>query len=154
MENIAQRLSQLGIKLPNTAVPAGSYVPYVLEKNLLWISGQVPFWNGKVKYRGKVGSEVSLDDAIMAARLCGLNILAQIKTALGDLNRVEQMIKLSGFVNSSSDFTDHPIVINGASDLMVDVFGELGRHTRVTIGASSLPLNSTTEVDALLRVRT
>ena len=154
MENIAQRLSQLGIKLPNTAVPAGSYVPYVLEKNLLWISGQVPFWNGKVKYRGKVGSEVSLDDAIMAARLCGLNILAQIKTALGDLNRVEQMIKLSGFVNSSSDFTDHPKVINGASDLMVDVFGELGRHTRVAIGASSLPLNSTTEVDALLRVRT
>ena len=154
MENIEQRLSQLGIKLPNTAVPAGSYVPYVLEKNLLWISGQVPFWNGKVKYRGKVSSEVSMDDAIMAARLCGLNILAQIKTALRDLNRVEQMIKLSGFVNSSSDFTDHPIVINGASDLMVDVFGELGRHTRVAIGASSLPLNSTTEVDALVRVRT
>ena len=154
MENIAQRLSQLGIKLPNTAVPAGSYVPYVLEKNLLWISGQVPFWNGKVKYCGKVISDVSMDDAIMAARLCGLNILAQIKTALGDLNRVEQIIKLSGFVNSSSDFTDHPIVINGASDLMVDVFGELGRHTRVAVGASSLPLNSTTEVDALLRVRT
>ena len=153
MENIEQRLSQLGIKLPNTAVPAGSYVPYVLEKNLLWISGQVPFWNGKVKYRGKVSSEVSMDDAIMAARLCGLNILAQIKTALGDLNRVEQIIKLSGFVNSSSDFTDHPIVINGASDLMVDVFGELGLHTRVAIGASSLPLNSTTEVDALVRVR-
>lgn len=154
MENIEQRLSQLGIKLPNTAVPAGSYVPYVLEKNLLWISGQVPFWNGKVKYRGKVSSEVSMDDAVMAARLCGLNILAQIKTALGNLNRVEQVIKLSGFVNSSSDFTDHPIVINGASDLMVDVFGELGRHTRVAIGASSLPLNSTTEVDALVRVRT
>lgn len=153
MENIAQRLSQLGIKLPNTAVPAGSYVPYVLEKNLLWISGQVPFWNGKVKYCGKVISDVSMDDAIMAARLCGLNILAQIKTALGDLNRVEQIIKLSGFVNSSSDFTDHPVVINGASDLMVDVFGELGRHTRVAIGASSLPLNSTTEVDALVRVR-
>ena len=153
MENIAQRLSQLGIKLPNTAVPAGSYVPYVLEKNLLWISGQVPFWNGKVKYRGKVSSEVSMDDAIMAARLCGLNILAQIKTALGDLNRVEQIIKLSGFVNSSSDFTDHPIVIDGASDLMVDVFGELGSHTRVAVGASSLPLNSTTEVDALVRVR-
>ena len=154
MENIEQRLFQLGIKLPNTAAPAGSYVPYVLERNLLWISGQVPFWNGKVKYRGKVSSEVSMDDAIMAARLCGLNILAQIKTALGDLNRVEQMIKLSGFVNSASDFTDHPIVINGASDLMVDVFGELGRHTRVAIGASSLPLNSTIEVDALVRVRT
>ncbi|MEE2933907.1 MAG: RidA family protein [Pseudomonadota bacterium] len=154
MENIEQRLSQLGIKLPNTAVPAGSYVPYVLEKNLLWISGQVPFWNGKVKYRGKVSSEVSIDDAVMAARLCGLNILAQIKTALGNLNRVEQVIKLSGFVNSSSDFTDHPIVINGASDLIVDVFGELGRHTRVATGASSLPLNSTTEVDALVRVRT
>ena len=154
MENIEQRLFQLGIKLPNTAAPAGSYVPYVLERNLLWISGQVPFWNGKVKYRGKVSSEVSMDDAIMAARLCGLNILAQIKTALGDLNRVEQMIKLSGFVNSASDFTDHPIVINGASDLMVDVFGELGRHTRVAIGASSLPLNSPTEVDALVRVRT
>ena len=154
MENIEQRLSQLGIKLPNTAVPAGSYVPYVLEKNLLWISGQVPFWNGEVKYRGKVSSEVSMDDAVMAARLCGLNILAQIKTALGNLNRVERVIKLSGFVNSSSNFTDHPIVIDGASDLMVDVFGELGRHTRVAIGASSLPLNSSTEVDALVRVRT
>ena len=154
MENIEQRLSQLGIKLPNTAVPAGSYVPYVLEKNLLWISGQVPFWNGEVKYRGKVSSEVSMDDAVMAARLCGLNILAQIKTALGNLNRVERVIKLSGFVNSSSDFTDHPIVLEGASDLLVDVFGELGRHTRVAIGASSLPLNSPTEVDALVRVRT
>ncbi len=154
MGNIEQRLSQLGIKLPDTAAPAGTYVPYILEKNQLWISGQVPFWNGKVKYCGKVCSEVSMDDAIMSARICGLNILAQIKKALEDLNRVERVIKLNGFVNSASDFTDHPKVINGASDLMVDVFGEFGRHTRVATGASSLPLNSTTEVDALISIRT
>ena len=154
MGNIEQRLSQLGIKLPDTAAPAGTYVPYILEKNQLWISGQVPFWNGKVKYRGKVCSEVSMDDAVMSARICGLNILAQIKKALEDLNRVERVIKLNGFVNSASDFTDHPKVINGASDLMVDVFGEFGRHTRVATGASSLPLNSTTEVDALISIRT
>ncbi len=154
MGNIEQRLSQLGIKLPDTAAPAGTYVPYILEKNQLWISGQVPFWNGKVKYCGKVCSEVSMDDAIMSARICGLNILAQIKKALEDLNRVERVIKLNGFVNSASDFTDHPIVINGASDLMVDVFGEFGRHTRLAMGASSLPLNSTTEVDALISIRT
>ena len=154
MGNIEQRLSQLGIKLPDTAAPAGTYVPYILEKNQLWISGQVPFWNGKVKYRGKVCSEVSMDDAVMSARICGLNILAQIKKALEDLNRVERVIKLNGFVNSASDFTDHPKVINGASDLMVDVFGEFGRHTRVATGASSLPLNSTTEVDALISIGT
>ncbi|MBC27917.1 MAG: hypothetical protein CMM41_11980 [Rhodospirillaceae bacterium] len=154
MGNIDKRLSQLGISLPDTAAPAGTYVPYVLESNQLWISGQVPFWNGRVKYRGKVSCDVSMDDAIMSARICGLNILAQTKKALGDLNRVERVIKLNGFVNSASDFTDHPEVINGASDLMVDVFGELGRHTRVAIGVSSLPLNSTTEVDALLSVRT
>ncbi len=154
MGNIEQRLSQLGMKLPDTAAPAGTYVPYILEKNQLWISGQVPFWNGKVKYRGKVCSEVSMDDAVMSARICGLNILAQIKKALEDLNRVERVIKLNGFVNSASDFTDHPKVINGASDLMVDVFGEFGRHTRVATGASSLPLNSTTEVDALISIRT
>ena len=154
MGNIEQRLSQLGIKLPDTAAPAGTYVPYILEKNQLWISGQVPFWNGKVKYCGKVCSEVSMDDAIMSARICGLNILAQIKKALEDLNRVERVIKLNGFVNSASDFTDHPKVINGASDLMVDVFGEFGRHTRLAMGASSLPLNSTTEVDALISIRT
>ena len=154
MGNIDKRLSQLGISLPDTAAPAGTYVPYVLESNQLWISGQVPFWNGRVKYRGEVSCDVSMDDAIMSARICGLNILAQTKKALGDLNRVERVIKLNGFVNSASDFTDHPEVINGASDLMVDVFGELGRHTRVAIGVSSLPLNSTTEVDALLSVRT
>ncbi len=153
MGNIDQRLSELGIKLPDTTAPAGNYVPYVVENNHLWISGQVPFWDGRVKYRGKVGSEVSMDDAIMSARICGLNIIALTKKALGDLNRVERVIKLNGFVNTASDFTDHPVVINGASDLMVDVFGELGRHARIAVGASSLPLNSTTEVDALISFR-
>ncbi|HAA91634.1 MAG TPA: hypothetical protein DCE33_04265 [Rhodospirillaceae bacterium] len=153
MGQIDQRIEELGIELPAAAAPAGSYVPYVLSGNQLWIAGQVPFWDGKVKYRGKVGESASVDDAIASARLCGLNIIAQAKAALGDLDRVERVIKLGGFVNALPDFTDHPKIINGASDLIVEIFGEAGKHARFAVGAAGLPIDSTTEIDAVIAVR-
>ena len=152
MKNIQQRMSELGIVLPAIAAPAGNYLPYILEHNQLWISGQVPFWDGKIKYHGKVGEDVSMSDAVDSARICGLNILAQAQEALGSLEHIQKVVRLNGYVNASSHFTKHPVVINGASDLMVDVFGKAGKHTRVALGAASLPLNSTTEVDAIFSI--
>jgi enamine deaminase RidA (YjgF/YER057c/UK114 family) len=153
MGNIERRIEELGIELPTPAAPAGSYVPFVLSGNQLWIAGQVPFWDGKIKYRGTVGDGANVEDAIASARLCGLNIIAQAKAALGDLDRVEQVLKLGGFVNATPDFSDHPKVINGASDVIVEIFGDTGRHARFAVGATGLPLGSTTEIDAIIAVR-
>lgn len=147
---IEARLKELNIELPNAASPAANYVPFVITGNQLWIAGQVPFWNGEIAYRGKVGNDISLEDGVAAARVCGLNILAQAKAALGDLDRIAQVVKLGGFVNAAGDFTDHPKVINGASDMIVDVFGDAGKHARFALGASGLPLNSAVEIDAVL----
>lgn len=149
---IDARLTELGITLPKAAAPAANYVPYVLSGNQLWIAGQVTFWDGKLKYRGKVGVDISVEDGIAAARICGLNILAQAKAALGDLDRVVRVIKLGGFVNAPGEFHEHPKVINGASDLIVDVFGEAGKHARFAVGASGLPLDSSVEIDAVMHV--
>jgi enamine deaminase RidA (YjgF/YER057c/UK114 family) len=149
---IDARLAELGITLPAAAAPAANYVPFVLTGNQLWIAGQVCFWDGKLKYTGKVGAEVSAEDGIDAARVCGLNILAQAKAALGDLDRVVRVVKLGGFVNAPGDFNAHPKVINGASDLIVDVFGDAGKHARFAVGASGLPLDSSVEVDAVMEV--
>lgn len=146
------RLAALGIELPGAAAPAANYVPYVLTGNQLWIAGQVPFENGKIKYRGKVGRDLSVEDGVAAARTCGLNILAQARAALGSLDRVRRVVKLGGFVNAPPEFTNHPKVINGASDLLVDVFGEAGKHARFAVGAGSLPLDSAVEIDAVLEV--
>lgn len=147
---IDARLKELGIELPAAAAPAANYVPFVLIGNQLWVAGQVPFWDGAVKYRGKVGADLAIEDGVAAARVCGLNILAQAKAALGDLDRVVRVIKLGGFVNAPPDFTDHPKVINGASDLIVEVFGDAGKHARFALGASGLPLNSAVEIDAVI----
>jgi enamine deaminase RidA (YjgF/YER057c/UK114 family) len=149
---IESRLKELGIVLPAAAAPAANYVPFVLTGTQLWVAGQVTFWDGKLKYRGKVGGDLSLEDGVAAARVCGLNIIAQAKAALGDLDRVRRVVKLGGFVNAGPDFTDHPKVINGASDLIVEVFGDAGRHARFAVGASNLPLNSAVEVDAVIEV--
>lgn len=149
---IEARLEELGIELPAAAAPAANYVPYVLTGNQLWIAGQVTFWDGKLKYRGKVASDISVEEGIDAARVCGLNIIAQAKAALGDLDRVVRVVKLGGFVNALGDFEDHPKVINGASDLIVDVFGDAGKHARFAVGASGLPLNSSVEIDAVMEV--
>jgi enamine deaminase RidA (YjgF/YER057c/UK114 family) len=153
MGQIEERIKELGIELPTPAAPAGSYVPFVLSGSQLWIAGQVPFWDGKIKYRGKVGDGASLEDAVASARLCALNIIAQAKEALGDLDRIERFIKLGGFVNATPDFTNHPVIINGASDVIAEIFGDVGKHARFAVGAAGLPLDSTTEVDAIIAVR-
>ncbi len=150
--NIDARLRELGIELPDAAAPVANYVPFVLNGNQLWIAGQVPFWNGAVKYTGVVGDDVSLEEAVDAARVCALNILAQAKAALGALDRIERIVKLGGFVNGVPGFTDQPKVINGASDLLVEIFGDKGLHARSAVGAQGLPLGVPVEIDAVIAV--
>jgi len=149
---IETRLQELGLELPEAAAPVANYVPYVIDGKQLWVAGQVPFWNGSIKYTGVVGEDVSVDDAVDAARVCALNILAQTKAALGDLDRIARVIKLGGFVNGVPGFTDQPKVINGASDLLVEVLGNKGLHARSAVGAGGLPLNVPVEVDAVIAI--
>jgi len=150
---IDARLKELGIELPQAAAPAAAYVPFVRSGNIVFVSGQVPFWNGELKYVGRVGAEFGLEEAQAAARTCGLNLIAQIREACGgDLDRVVRVIKLGGFVNCTPDFTDQPKVVNGASNLMVDVFGEAGQHARFAVGAPSLPLGVAVEVEGTFEV--
>ncbi len=149
---IDARLRELGIELPEAAAPVANYVPYVIDGKQLWVAGQVPFWNGAVKYTGVVGQDVSVDEAVDAARICAINILAQTRAALGDLDRIARVIKLGGFVNGAPGFTDQPKVINGASDLLVEVLGDKGLHARSAVGAGSLPLGVPVEVDAVIAI--
>jgi enamine deaminase RidA (YjgF/YER057c/UK114 family) len=146
-----EKLKELGITLPEAPIPAGNYIPAVKTGNLLFISGQIPLENGKVAYTGKV-SDGNLETAQKSARMCAINILAQIKREAGSLDKVTKIVKLSGFVNSVPEFTQHPKVINPASDLMFEVFGEKGKHARVALGAGSLPLDSMTEIDAIVEI--
>ena len=149
---IEARLAELGIELPNPSAPAANYVPFVQVGDLVYISGQISMdADGLVK--GKLGDGFSLDDAYAAARLCGINLISQVRAACGgDLDRVVQVIKLNGFVNAMQDFTDHPKVVNGASDLMVEVFGDQGRHARAAVGSSSLPLGVAVEVEGIFQI--
>jgi enamine deaminase RidA (YjgF/YER057c/UK114 family) len=152
--SIEQRLQQLGITLPAPAAPAGSYVPVRRSGNLAIVSGQLPMEAGSVRYRGKLGAGVSLEDGQAAARLCAVNVLAQVKAACGgDLGRIAACLRLGGFVACAPEFTDHPKVINGASDLMVEVLGEAGRHARAAVGVPSLPLDAAVEVEAMFELR-
>lgn len=151
---IDQRLAELKIELPQAAAPVANYVPAVTSGNLVFISGQVTVWNGEFKYVGKLGRDFSVEEGQAAARLCGLNILAQLRAALnGDLDRVTRCVKLGVFVNSADDFTDQPKVANGVSDLMVEVLGDAGKHARFAVGTNALPLNVAVEVDAVFEVR-
>jgi enamine deaminase RidA (YjgF/YER057c/UK114 family) len=153
MGKIENRLAEMNITLPEPAVPVANYVPYVITGNLVFISGQVTLEDGEVKYIGKVGADLTVDDGIAAARLCGINILAQLKAACGgDLDRVVQCVKLGGFVNATTDFSQHPQIINGCSDLMVDALGDKGKHARFALGAGSLPLNVAVEIDAVFEI--
>lgn len=150
---IDKRLGELGIDLPAANAPAGNYVPFVRTGDLLFISGQIPVVDGKPAFIGALGAEFSVEDGAAAARICTLSILAQAREALGgDLDRVVRCVKLSGFVASTPDFTDHPKVINGASDLLIEVFGEAGRHARAAVGMSALPLGVAVEVEAIFEV--
>jgi len=150
---ITTRMAELGIDLPEPSAPAANYVPYVVSGNLVFVSGQLPVWNGDFRFIGKVGADFSLEEGIEAARLCGINLIAQARDAAGgDLDRIKHVVKLGGFVNAGPDFTDHPKVINGASDLMADVFGEAGKHARFAVGAVSLPLGVAVEVDGVFEL--
>ena len=149
---VDQRLKDLGFSLPVAASPIANYVPAVRTGNLLFISGQLPLKDGQVALEGKVGDTVSLEQAVEAARLCAFNLIAQAKSAIGDLDNVVRIVKLTGFVACVPGFAQHPQVINGASDVMVQVFGDIGRHARAAVGAPSLPRNAPVEVDAVFEV--
>jgi enamine deaminase RidA (YjgF/YER057c/UK114 family) len=150
---IEKRLADLKIELPKAAVPVANYVPVVAVGNLAFVSGQVTIWNGEFRYKGKLGKEFTLEEGQAAARLCALNVIAQMRNALaGDLDRVKRVAKLTVFVNSAGDFTDQPKVANGASDLMVEVFGDAGKHTRSAVGVNVLPLNLAVEIEAVFEI--
>lgn len=150
---IEARLRELGIELPQAAAPAANYVPYVITGSHVFVAGQITFWNGEVKYMGKVGKDFSTAEAQQAARLCALNIIAQVKAACGgDLDRVRRCVKLGVFVNCIDGFSEQPQVANGASDLMVEVFGDAGRHARFAVGTNALPRNVATEADAVFEI--
>ncbi len=146
---IEEKLESLGIKLPIPPTPAGSYVPAVRTGNLLYISGQIPMEDGKVVFTGKVTDE-NLETAQKSAKMCAINILAQLKRELGDFEKISKIVRLSGFVNCVPEFSQHPKVINAASDLFFEIFGEKAKHSRIAVGVSSLPLNSMTEIDAIV----
>jgi enamine deaminase RidA (YjgF/YER057c/UK114 family) len=149
---IEARLEALGFTLPEAAAPVAAYVPVVITGGIAYVSGQLPFIDGKL-VTGRLGEDVSLEQGMAAAQACGLMIIAQLKAALGSLSRVEQVVKLGGFVNSTGDFTDQPKVVNGASELMVAVFGTAGEHARSAVGVPVLPRGAAVEVDAIVAVR-
>ncbi len=146
------RLKEKGIVLPDVAAPAANYVPFRIAGNLLYLSGQGPRENGR-HLSGKVGAEISLEEGYRRARLVGLGLLATTRAALGSLDRVEMVVKLLGMVNATPEFTDHPKVINGCSDLFVEVFGDAGRHARSAVGMGSLPNQISVEIEAILLIK-
>jgi len=149
---IAARLAELKIELPKAAAPVANYVPVVVTGNHAYLSGQITVWNGEFQFKGQLGKELQIEDGQKAARLCGLNIIAQLQAALGDLDRVRRCVKLNVFVNSTPSFTDQPKVANGVSDLMAEVFGDAGKHARSAVGVAQLPLGVSVEVDAVFEI--
>jgi enamine deaminase RidA (YjgF/YER057c/UK114 family) len=147
---IEDRLRELSIEIPTPPNPAGSYIPVVTTGNLAFVSGQIPMKDGKVIVEGKVPEKQSLDSAREAAKICIINGLAQLKANLGSLDKITKFVRISGFVNSSQEFTEQPKVINAASDLLVEIFGDMAKHSRIAIGVASLPLNSTVEIDMIV----
>ena len=151
--DVDSKLEELNIQLDEASSPAGSYVPFVISNNLVFISGQLPFINGKLTIKGKVGDSVSLDDGIRMAEACAKALLSQLKSACGgNLNKVKRVVKLGGFVASTPDFIDQPKVINGASDLFVKIFGDKGKHSRFAVGTASLHLNVPVEIEGVFEI--
>jgi enamine deaminase RidA (YjgF/YER057c/UK114 family) len=147
-----QRLEQLGVSLPMPAAPVAAYLPCVRTGNLVYVSGQVPLVDGKPSHVGRLGDTVGLEDGVAAARTCAVNVIAALKAELGELARVRRVVKLTGFVASTPEFTDQPKVINGASELFGEVFGDAGRHARAAVGMAALPLGVPVEVEAIVEV--
>ena len=151
--NVDARLAELGLTIPDAPAPAANYVPYTVTGNLVFVSGQVPFVDGKLTAPGRIGDNASPEDGYEQARICAINLIAQVKAACGgDLDRVTRVVKLGGFVASADDFNGQPGVINGASDLMVEVFGDAGRHARFAVGTNALPLGCLVEVDGVFEI--
>lgn len=151
--DIQNKLEKLGLSLPKVAAPAANYVPYVVSGNMIFISGQIPFLNGEKMHMGRVGESLSTEEGQKAAQACALNILAQVNEAVnGDWSKVKRCVKLGGFVNCTTDFTDQPAVINGASNLIADVMGEAGKHARFAVGTPTLPLGVAVEIDAIFEL--
>jgi len=150
---LSAKLQELGLSLPQVAAPAANYVPYVVSGKTVYVAGQIPFLNGEKMHIGRVGDPLSIEDGVAAAQACALNILAQVNDAVGgDWSRVKRCVKLGGFVNCTPDFYDHPVVINGASDLVAKVMGDAGKHARFAVGAPSLPLGVAVEIDAIFEI--
>jgi enamine deaminase RidA (YjgF/YER057c/UK114 family) len=151
--SVEGRLAARGIVLPTPAAPIANYVGFNFAgPNLLVVSGQIPLVDGKIACTGKVGAEVSVEQAVAAARICLINVMAQVKAAVGDLDRVTRVVRLGGFIAAGPEFTQHALVMNGASDLAVELFGEAGRHARSTIGVPSLPGNAAVEVEGMFEI--
>ena len=154
MHVFEENIKQLGIEIPDMPNALANYVPYKLSNSIVYVSGQAPVMNGKLIYKGKVGNDISIEDGIKAAELCCINIISVLKKSInGDWNRLDNFLKLGGFVNCNSDFVDQPQIINGASDLLVKVFGEQGKHSRFAVGSNSLPMNISVEIDAIIKIK-
>ena len=151
--NIEDKLKSLGLKLPNPAKPAGSYKPCIIVEDTAYISGQGPLLNDGTFAKGVVGENIDLETAQIHAQKCGLAILSALKAEIGDLNKVQQLIKITGFVNCTNDFEKQPLVINGCSDLMKEVFGNKGVHARAAVGVNSLPLGFSVEIEAIFKIQ-
>ncbi len=149
-----ENIKNFGLNIPDLPKALANYVPYKIIGKTIYISGQAPVQNGELIYKGKVGSDITVEDGIDAAKLCVINIIAAVKTGLdGDWDKLDSFVKLTGYVNCQDNFTDQPQVINGASDMLVDIFGEQGRHARVAVGSNALPLGIAVEIDAIVQLK-
>ena len=154
MHSFEENIMQLGINIPDMPAPLANYVPYKVSDNVVYVSGQGPVLNGNLIYKGKVNEDISIEDGIKAAELCCINIIAALKKSInGDWNRLDGFLKLGGFVNCKDDFYDEPKIINGASDLLVKIFGDQGRHARFAVGSNALPMNISVEIDAIIKIK-
>ena len=153
MSKVEAKLNEMGITVPDAPAPAANYVPFVTTGNLVFVSGQVPFVDGKLQITGKIGNNATIEDGQAQARICAINLIAQLKVACGgNLDRVKRVVKLGAFVCSADDFHGQPSVVNGASDLMVEAFGEAGRHARFAVGTNALPLGCLVEIDGVFEI--
>ena len=149
-----ENIKKLGINIPDMPAPLANYVPFKVSDNVVYVSGQGPVKNGELVYKGKVGNDISVDEGIKAAELCCINIIAALKKSInGDWNRLETFLKLGGFVNCDHKFYDQPKIINGASDLLINIFGDQGKHSRFAVGSNTLPMNISVEIDAIIKIK-
>ena len=154
MHLFEENIKKLGIEIPDMPTPLANYVPFKVSDNVVYVSGQGPVKNGELVYLGKVGEDITIDDGIKAAELCCINIIAALKKSInGDWNRLDNFLKLGGFVNCKDNFYDQPKIINGASDLLVNIFSNQGRHSRFAVGSNSLPMNISVEIDAIIKIK-